>query len=387
MKRFHILIVLLAVMPAGLLSAYYHEYRDPASGVRVICGTEPDMFPSSWRRGRVRGRASTLDRTTALRKLAILKEELKKYPAAFLRRHLRRVYILRKLSFFGLNYGGTYFVRTRTVYIISASPNYFRQLFHAEFSSIIYKRNLRKFSKSAWKGANDPGFSYGKGGRNALRGGRSSTRFAERWHRKGLLYQYGSASVEEDINSYARNIFAAKSGFWRIVSRFPRVARKVRLISLFYGKLHSRFTLRYFRSLDSRSSRYPMPADRRNSDNGGGMDRDGDSGDRDADSRDGGGDGGDAAGFSGRWKSTYGTLVLKKSGTRITGTYGYRGGRISGTVRGNRLDFVWTEKGGRTRGLGYFILSGDGRRFSGKWGYRDSRTNGGRWTGRRTVGE
>ena len=370
------------MLPAALLAAYYHDYRDPSSGVRVICGTEPDMFPSSWRRGRIRGRATALGRTAALRKLALLKGELKKYPAAFLRRHLKRVYILRKLSFFGLNYGGTYFVRTRTVYIISArSSNYFKQLFHAEFSSIIFKKNRNRFLQHAWKGANSPDFRYGKGGRNALRGGRSSTRFGDRWHRRGLLYQYGSASVEEDFNSYARNIFAAKRGFWKAVSEYPRVARKVRQISRFYGKLHSRFNLKYFRSLSSRSLRYSMPADRGNGDGGDKTGRNTDDRDRDQDDPDR--DSGIAAVFSGRWKSSFGTLVLKVTGSRVTGSYGYRGGRIQGTVRGRRLEFVWIEKGGRSKGKGYFILSRGGSSFSGKWGYRSSAINGGCWNGRR----
>ena len=372
MKRLFILLVLLTFVPVGLFSAWSHEYRDPASGVRVICGTEPGMFPSHWVRGRIRGKATALQRVKAMRMLRLIKQELKKYPVAFLRHHLKRVYILKNIYFFGLSYGGTYYTSTRTVYVIAASSNYFRQLFHAEFSSIIYKKNQNDFPTSSWKQANSPDFSYGKGGRNALRGGRSSTQFSSHWHKKGLLYQYGSASVEEDINSYARNIFAAKKGFWKIVSQYPRVARKVRLISRFYGKLHSRFTLKYFRSLSRNASRYSMPADNSNPDRNSGDDQ------HDPDDASS-----STLGFTGRWQSSYGTLVLQRRGSRITGSYGYRDGKIIGTLRGRRLDFLWIEKGGKSQGKGYFILSQSGDSFHGKWGYRNSSTNGGRWTGRR----
>ena len=83
------------------ITAYRYVYRDPASGVRIICGIDSDMFPRSWQSGRTRGRATALDRRTALRKLKIMKGELKKYPPAFLRKTLRRIYIVKKLSFFG----------------------------------------------------------------------------------------------------------------------------------------------------------------------------------------------------------------------------------------------------------------------------------------------
>jgi len=259
MKRRWILfsVAVGLVVLSGRIFGYYCEYLDTASGVRVICGIKADMFPLSWRKGRIDGRAVAADRRTASRLLTILKGELKKYPAPFLRRRLQRVYILKKLSFFGLSYGGSYYLPTGTVYLTSSSPNYFKQLFHAEFSSIIYRGNKFSFPFASWKGANAPSFTYGQGGSNALRNRRSSVRFSATLHRKGFLYQYATASVEEDFNSYARNIFAATPGFWKIVFRYPGVARKVLLITRFYGQLHSRFTLRYFQSLSTETTRYP----------------------------------------------------------------------------------------------------------------------------------
>jgi len=359
------MLLFFAPFPA---EAFHYVYQDSESGVKIICGTEPGMFPVSWRGGRIRGQATALDRSVALQKLALLKKELKKYPAVFLRKYLKRVYILRKMRFYGMSFGGTYFASTRTVYIISSSPNYFKQLFHAEFSSIIYKENQESFPVSSWKRANAPGFSYGRGGRNALKTGGSSTRFAPVYHKKGLLYQYGSASVEEDFNSYARNIFAAKKGFWKAVSEYPGLTRKVALICRFYGTLHPRFHLKYFRSLSSDAARYTIK----------------DSGSTNTNTitdRNTPNDDQPHSGFQGEWKTTFGKMSLTVSGNRITGSYGSSDGRLHGTLHGRRLEFSWSEKNGQSVGKGVFILSKDGTRFSGTWGYRTSATSGGRWTG------
>ncbi len=50
--------------------------------------------------------------------------------------------------------------------------------------------------------------------------------------------------------------------------------------------------------------------------------------------------------FSGRWSTTFGTLVLTRRGARVSGTYRYRGveGDISGLRKGNVLRFHYVEQ-------------------------------------------
>ncbi len=68
-------------------------------------------------------------------------------------------------------------------------------------------------------------------------------------------------------------------------------------------------------------------------------------------------------GFGGRWKSTYGVLVLTLDGNQARGTYPL--GKLAGTVRDNRLDFTYDE--GRVKGTGFFVLSADEQDFEGRW--------------------
>ncbi|MCK4906795.1 MAG: hypothetical protein KAS64_04560 [Spirochaetes bacterium] len=78
-------------------------------------------------------------------------------------------------------------------------------------------------------------------------------------------------------------------------------------------------------------------------------------------------------------------MKLTVNGKRVMGSYGYRGGKINGIVTGTCLVFTWTEKNGRSKGKGYFILSDNAEKFQGKWGYKDSSLNGGKWWGKRIL--
>lgn len=87
----------------------------------------------------------------------------------------------------------------------------------------------------------------------------------------------------------------------------------------------------------------------------------------------------DTSDFSGVWTSTYGQLVLKQDGGRVTGTYD-DGGTIEGRVDRNRLTFTYREPS--ARGEGWFELEPDGRSFAGKW-KEDGRDTWLDWTGAR----
>ena len=72
--------------------------------------------------------------------------------------------------------------------------------------------------------------------------------------------------------------------------------------------------------------------------------------------------------FAGEWESTYGRMILKADGKKISGTYEYAGGvanDITGTQDGPKLTFTYEEPG--VTGEGTFTLAGDGKSFDGKW--------------------
>ena len=87
--------------------------------------------------------------------------------------------------------------------------------------------------------------------------------------------------------------------------------------------------------------------------------------------------------FAGEWETTYGRMILKANGQKISGTYVYAGGvanDISGTQDGRKLTFTYEEPG--VRGEGLFTLSEDGVSFDGQW-RPAGKTAWSSWSGRR----
>ncbi len=67
--------------------------------------------------------------------------------------------------------------------------------------------------------------------------------------------------------------------------------------------------------------------------------------------------------FVGIWNSTFGKLVLRQVGNRVSGDYPL--GTITGNVIAGRLEFEYVES--QARGEGWFRLSQDGVNFVGQW--------------------
>ena len=86
--------------------------------------------------------------------------------------------------------------------------------------------------------------------------------------------------------------------------------------------------------------------------------------------------------LSGAWKTNLVDLFLTQSGNVVTGSYDHAGGKLKGTITGNRLDYTWTETNGK-KGKGYFIISDDGKSISGRYGYNDDNSSAGEWKGRK----
>ena len=84
--------------------------------------------------------------------------------------------------------------------------------------------------------------------------------------------------------------------------------------------------------------------------------------------------------LSGTWKTNLVDLHLTQSGNAVSGTYDYEGGKLEGTITGNRLDYAWNQTNGK-KGRGYFIISDDWNSVSGSYGYNDDAANGGEWKG------
>ena len=73
--------------------------------------------------------------------------------------------------------------------------------------------------------------------------------------------------------------------------------------------------------------------------------------------------------WSGIWETDYGRMMLMQNGTEVSGVYGDKEYKISGTSTGNKLVGI-IDEGGADQGEVEFIMSSGGSAFSGKWRYR-----------------
>jgi hypothetical protein len=70
--------------------------------------------------------------------------------------------------------------------------------------------------------------------------------------------------------------------------------------------------------------------------------------------------------FDGTWFTDFGEMRLTQQGNKVSGTYDYDGGKLTGTVTENVLRFQWTQASG-SKGSGRFLLAADGKSFNGYW--------------------
>lgn len=76
---------------------------------------------------------------------------------------------------------------------------------------------------------------------------------------------------------------------------------------------------------------------------------------------------------SGKWRTNWGEMELKQSGSSVSGSYTHDQGRIKGTMTGNTLNGWWSEyptyKEPSDAGLFYFNFADDCNSFRGRWKY------------------
>ncbi|NQV02065.1 MAG: hypothetical protein HQ542_05440, partial [Bacteroidia bacterium] len=144
-------------------------------GIDILFDTEPRMFPASWYCKRISADAVSLPQEYKTEAMDILNKAIAKYPEDVLFVYLRKVYVLKSLTFFGVPYGGT---NTKdVVYLTYDNSNpertaeYVEGVFHHEFSSVLLRKFHKQFDKRGWDVINSPDFKYGKGVVEAIKKG------------------------------------------------------------------------------------------------------------------------------------------------------------------------------------------------------------------------
>lgn len=223
-------------------------------GVDIQFTIAPDIFPESWLTEKINGKATPLDSIEIERTTRIILKALNKYPTHLIKKNLTKIYAVKNLEFYGLSYGGT--SSTSAVYISNngVSSGYtdfwIEQTFHTEFSSILLRNYSFLLNSKKWT-SQSKGIKYGYSGVEALQNGKDSREFDLELNKKGFLFMYGTASFEEDFNSFAENLFLCSRGFWSIVKTQKRINAKALMAISFYNSIDETFTESYFRTISN----------------------------------------------------------------------------------------------------------------------------------------
>ncbi|HLG39376.1 MAG TPA: hypothetical protein VI461_06895 [Chitinophagaceae bacterium] len=226
-------------------------------GVHVGFEYSNAIFPGSWTVAPISASGETMINTEIPRSKGIMVKALDKYTRGIFEYNLKAVYFLKEMKFYDVGYGGTnssdavYLTNQGTVH--GYTDKYLEQTFHHEFSSILFRNYPSFLDTNQWKGANEPGFIYNdpENGVGAIRNNESSQTLDTLLCQRGILTQYGGSSIENDVNTFAQNLFCPEKDFWTYVDRYPRISRKVKLLIGFYAKISSIYTEYYFRKMQN----------------------------------------------------------------------------------------------------------------------------------------
>lgn len=227
-------------------------------GVDLHFRFHPAVFPATWVVSPINGRGASLDRREYERTRSLIRRSLAKYPTAVLHNNLSTIFVLKRMNFYGVHYGGTNSIDA--IYLTNNgtergyTDTYIEQTFHHEFSSILYRNYPLGFEEASWNSTNPPGFSYNdpEQGVGAIRSNQSSQELDTLLCSSGFLTQYALSGIENDINTFAQNLFLPSPGFWEAVERYPAIGKKTRIVIRLYQRIHGSFTEKFFRSLEYR---------------------------------------------------------------------------------------------------------------------------------------
>lgn len=226
---------------------------DKPTIVKIVFEVTADVFPSSWYGGEINAKAESLSLSEQTRSAKIVKKAISKYPDKLIKSNLHKVYVFKSLEFFGVPYGGTY--TTGKIYLANNgvlnnyTDEYIERGFHEEFSSILKNNYSQFFEEDLWKTINGNGFIYNSlNGYEAIQSGHSSEGPDKEVYEKGFLTEYGMSTMENDFNSFAKQLFLPDKNFWKVTEDYEKLMKKRDLVINFYNKIDTIFTKDFFKN-------------------------------------------------------------------------------------------------------------------------------------------
>lgn len=254
MKYLPVLICALMIFP---FRSQANDADTLIRGVNAFFVYKRSIFPNEWQQSPINAKGEGLLVTEIKRCKLITSKALSKYPKTMLTKNLKGVYWIKRMSFYDVEYGGTN--SNDAVYLandglkLGYTNNYLEQTLHHEFSSILFRNFPSYLDTTGWKAANlDCDYNDPEDGVGAIRNNASSQDIDTSLCRQGMLTQYAMSSLENDVNSFAQNLFCPSPGFWKAVDEYPRIRQKTSLLISFYSRFDPLFTEQYFRKMDSK---------------------------------------------------------------------------------------------------------------------------------------
>lgn len=235
--------VLISFLCASFMHSLQANEGDSFFYEKLSFESDSTIFPLNWVRSEINAKATPIDSIYISQSQKVLETAIRKYPSEVIQKYLGKVFVVSTLEFYGLRYGGTN--SASNIYLCNRgfSDEWLEMAFHAEFSSMLLRRNAKDFDKNEWVSQNDSSVIYGKSGVEALKLGQTSIKLDEELSKKGILYQYALSSLENDFNSYAENILLNRKEFWDLAKNNARVLAKANLVISFYKHIDERFDI------------------------------------------------------------------------------------------------------------------------------------------------
>jgi hypothetical protein len=167
---------------------------------------------------------------------------LKMYPAMLVRKHLTALFIARTLEINGVT-GAAMFTNSWIYVAVPARDELgiksYELSLHHEFSSLLF--NGGDFPIILWRLVNEPEFEYLGSQVDIINAAAPSNRKdpkqAKMWHTAGFVSDYGMASMENDVNTFAELIMGDPGKLRLLCEKYPKIAQKKNILIQFYTKL------------------------------------------------------------------------------------------------------------------------------------------------------
>jgi len=179
---------------------------------------------------------------------------LNKYPASFITRVLKTIYVGSEVKCAARaetgkqrSFGGCYFYPDLVMFAkFDGNAQSFESTFHHELAHGIYFAYRQQFNEKAWLAANPPGFKY----KGVADYGPSTPELLQ----QGFMRPYATWNLEEDVACIAQDLVGNTEAFAKLAAQNPRLRQKASVLIALYQAVDPIMTEQYFRLQDAAES-------------------------------------------------------------------------------------------------------------------------------------